>query len=247
MTFINKGIKVYSFWDLDGTVVKTCPASVRQAVFTNVAGHLLDANQINSTFNLYANSSNCLILQFLEECSRIKAHGTYENFALFLMQKRLFSDASYREYLQFVQDYQASCEEVASASVAYPDAFAVLKKLQAEGQILVMHSNWYMQEQMRKMHVNDRMDTFFEHVRTIDNSFAKSTIDGWTDTLKSVGADIDRDIIYMNGDSKTDIVPEGLGIPTILVHDGDFHLLLEPDNVALEIQKMKKKKIWIAR
>lgn len=204
----------FAFIDLDGTLIPDKTEELQNKIFMDAA-EKLSVNPDNE-YNLFCKKNGNYIVQFLSECKKHKGYGTIDNFAMFLKEKGLFVSGSLNEYKEFVEKYLKLDMQNSSEIGEYKDARLMLEKLKNEGYILYLYSNWFSKVQKAKLKVNN-LDEYFNSLYTIDNFYAKSSVKGWEDVLKTSGVE-KGDLTIMIGNGSSDLVPKRFEIPSLIIN-----------------------------
>lgn len=207
----------YAFVDLDGTLVYDNTEEIRKKIFIDAASDILDEKEMDLAYYLFSKMSNSFIVQFLSICKKEKAHGTINNFALFLKEKNLFPRVKdIKVYNRFAKRYVSLDLDYAKSIMAYNNSKETLEKLKNDGYMIILYSNWFKDNQIIKLQANN-LDIYFDKICTIEEYYAKSTVIGWTDLLNELNAR-SIDLKVMVGNSSTDLVPKKIDIPTIIIN-----------------------------
>ena len=204
------------FVDLDGTLTHDIPRDLSKLIFEETVSKIPFKSKLdieNQYKYLCAMTSN-LFVQFLSICKKYKGYGTVENFANFLMSKRLFPEDSIETYIKFVREFLNVEVEHASDIEAYDDAKIMLEELQTEGYRIHLYSNWFREVQKAKLDAND----FTRHIstmHTIDDSYAKKSVVGWSDILETCCV-AHNDLKIMVGNGTSDMIPVRFNIPCLI-------------------------------
>ena len=208
-----------AFIDLDGTLIKDKDEHLMHEIFVNASDGLVNQNDIENKYNLFCQRQGNYLLQFLGICKKYKGYGTVENFAQFLMDKQLFSNSNIQNYKAFVNKLLQLEKDLSYLIESNANSKQLLEYLKGEGYKLLLYSNWFKIVQEEKLETHELLN-YFDNLCTIDEYYAKSSVTGWNDLLKSNNID-EKCLKVMIGNSSSDIVPKRLNIPSFILTSKD--------------------------
>ena len=204
------------FVDLDGTLTHNIPGDLSRLIFDETVSKMSFRSQldIENQYKYLCAMAGNLFVQFLGICKKYKGYGTVENFADFLMSKKLFPEDNIETYQQFVREFLNTEVKHASDIAAYSDSKAMLEGLKDNGYKIHLYSNWFSKVQKAKLEAHD-FARYISTMHTIDNSYAKKSVIGWSDILDTCGV-THYDIKAMVGNGSSDMVPARFNMPCLI-------------------------------
>ena len=204
------------FVDLDGTLIGEKSEELQRDLFMLTINNAVPGfkGNIDNAYNAFSKSKYCYLIQFLGQCKKYKGHGTAYNFAQYLMSKNLLPGEDLDAYIRFAEEFiKLDAQHVGDIPV-YSDSKDMLECIKGEGYKIYLYSNWFSKVQDAKLQVNG-FAQYFDNQFTIENSFAKSSVKGWSDVLETANID-SSDFAIMIGNGSSDIVPKRFNIPSLI-------------------------------
>ena len=205
----------YIFFYVDGTAIHEKPEHDRFMVFSNSISYIRGISNKVETYKKFRSCTS----KFLRVCRSHDSYGTPDNFASFLKQCELFPGKSFDDYRKFVWNFINSCKECESMYKPYDRAGDVLESLKSRGFKIWGNTNWFMTEQIFRLEKTGLWG-FFDGISTIDNNYAKPSINNYIKLLKMSGVS-DDSFCMMVGNSTSDLVPNGINVASVIIRQPD--------------------------
>lgn len=203
------------FVDLDGTLIKQMSKERERRIFEQAASRvILNPTDLENKYNYFSGQLGSLLIQFLGICKKYKGYGTIENFAEYLEFKKLFPKECIDTYIAFVREYLRLETLYVGEIEAFSDSKAMLEGLKDNGYKIHLYSNWFSKVQKAKLEAHD-FAHYISTIHTIDNSYAKKSVTGWSDILDTCGV-THYDIKTMVGNGSSDMVPARFNMPCLI-------------------------------
>lgn len=202
--------------DIDGTLVED---QDRKEVLIETLNEM-KINMSEEEINYLDGSLGWAYLEFMSTCKKEKAHGNVETFALAIKNKcsRILGEDF--DYVRFANIYLKEEEKQAERDTkVFSTVEEGINKLKCQGYDISIYTNGLPLVQKAKLkHLSFVGDII--HVGDLSNSYAKSSVKGYTDQLEQLKVKTGLDEVIMIGNGSSDVVPKTLNIPTFILLNG---------------------------